>query len=417
MNGDTILICNAGSSSLKVELYRHDAGAPQALRPVARASAEGIGAAQALLRLGSGGSEPLGRLESHEPAVDVVLDRLAEIEPDACAAIVATGHRVVHGGSRFAAPVRVTPLVYSELAALTPLAPLHNPPALAVMKAVDRRLDRLPMVAAFDTAFFRGLPEHVRRYAVPAAWTQAHGIERFGFHGLAHESMYRSLAAYCGERIPGRVVTLQLGNGCSAAALSGGEPVETSMGFTPLEGLVMATRSGDLDPGVLPYLVRLGYDWSELEEALSRESGLRALSQQSGDMRELCALEAKGHRGAALAIAAFCHRVTKYVGAYAAVLGGLDALVFGGGIGENAAALRARVCAGFAWLGLELDAEANARALGVDAEISVPGSSIRTYVLAVDEEVLVAEAVVACLSGDSAASATGTVRVLTNQER
>jgi acetate kinase len=258
----------------------------------------------------------------------------------------------------------------------------------------------------------------VRRYAVPFAWTQAHGVERFGFHGLAHESLYRSLAARCGEGdVPERVVTLQLGNGCSAAALHAGRPVETSMGFTPLEGLVMATRCGDLDPGILPYLVRQGHEWPALEEALNRESGLRALSQQTGDMRELCLLEAKGHRGAALAIAAFCHRVRKYVGAYAAVLGGLDALVFGGGIGENAAEIRARIGTQLEWLGLSLDSEKNARARGTDAVISAPGSAVRAYVFEVDEEALVAEAVVACLDEEGAAPWTGPAHPSTNEKR
>ncbi|HEX6997292.1 MAG TPA: acetate/propionate family kinase [Gammaproteobacteria bacterium] len=384
-----LLICNAGSSSLKAELFERREGG---LRSVARGAVEHIGTGRAQARVG-GNAEDVGRVDSHGRAAALLLDRLGA-DPSR---IAATGHRVVHGGDRYSAPVRVTPDVFRELESLAHLAPLHNPPALEVMRAVDRVLPDAPMVAAFDTAFFRALPEHVRRYAIPAAWAVGYGIERFGFHGIAHEWLARRLAELRGGAPAARAVTLQLGHGCSAAAIAAGKPVETSMGFTPLEGLIMATRPGDLDPGVLPYLSSQGYSREALDEGLNRESGLKGLSDASGDMRELLALEARGHAGAALAVAAFCHRVVKYLGAYAAVLGGLDAVAFGGGIGEHAPRIRARICDGLRWLGLELDAAANEDAVGRDGRISTAASSIDAFVVSVREEQLIAESALALL--------------------
>ncbi|HEY8520675.1 MAG TPA: acetate/propionate family kinase [Gammaproteobacteria bacterium] len=385
-----LLICNAGSSSLKAELFERRGGG---VRSLARGAVERIGTGRAQLRIG-GDTDALGRVDSHGRAAALLLERLgaaAGLGESAAARIAATGHRVVHGGDRYASPVRVTPNVYRELESLAHLAPLHNPPALEVMRAVDRMLPDAPMVAAFDTAFFRALPEHVRRYAIPAAWSVGYGIERFGFHGIAHEWLARRLAELNGGAPPPRAVTLQLGHGCSAAALAAGRPVETSMGFTPLEGLIMATRPGDVDPGVLLYLSSQGYSREALDEGLNREAGLKGLSDASGDMRELLALEARGHAGAALAVTAFCHRVRKYLGAYAAVLGGLDAIAFGGGIGEHAPAIRARICEGLRWLGFELDAAANEAAVGREGRISTPSSSIDAFVVSVREEQLIAE--------------------------
>lgn len=390
---DHILVCNAGSSSLKAELYALDAGQ---LRALGRTAVEGIGTANAELRRG-GTVEPLGRLESGAQAAEVLLEQL-----DAgrhAPRIVATGHRIVHGGARFTRAVRVDDGVRAALESLGELAPLHNPPALAVLDTVRRRLPGVPAVAAFDTAFFRDLPETARRYAVPDEWHARHGIERFGFHGLAHEWMARRLES---QGAPERAVTLQLGHGCSAAALRGGRPVDTSMGFTPLEGLIMATRPGDLDPGVLLALGRQGLDWTALDGALQRESGLKGLSGVTGDVRELLSLEAEGHAGAELALAAFCARIQKYLGAYAVLLGGLDAIAFGGGIGENSAEIRARVCAGLEWLGLELDSARNAGA-GGDTCISAAGSAIAVHVVAVREEALIADGVLECLNASSAA--------------
>jgi acetate kinase len=262
---------------------------------------------------------------------------------------------------------------------------------LAVIRVTTARYPRVPLYAVFDTTFFFGLPPHAREYALPAEWRYGRGIRRFGFHGLAHEYLLRQ-----SRRSPGlsrRLVTLQLGYGCSATALLDGKPVDTSMGFSPLEGLIMATRPGDLDAGVLLELERRGESWSTIAHMLNRESGLKGLSGATGDVRELLELEAHGHAGAALAMAAFNHRILKYLGAYTAILGGLDAIAIGGGIGENAPQVRAQICRGLDWLGVQLDTAVNENAVGVAARITTPSSTINVDVIPVDEELLIAERV------------------------
>lgn len=344
-----------------------------------------------MLTLDGGEPEPAAAA-THAEAARAVLAAIFDRDADAGLAerLVAIGHRVVHGGRAFRGPTLVTERALDALGALAELAPLHNPPALAVLGVARERFPDVAMVAVFDTTFFRALPEHVRRYAVPASWHDAHAVERFGFHGIAHAY----LAARCREldaRLS-RVVSLQLGQGCSATALLDGRPVETSMGLTPLEGLIMATRSGDLDPGVVVHMARRGWGLEAIDAALNRESGLRGLSGTSGDVRELLELERAGDGAARLALRAFCHRVRKYVGAYAAALGGLDGIVFGGGIGEHSAEIRARVCSGLEWLGLELDAAANARCSGEEAELSAAGSRIAVWAIPVNEERAIARA-------------------------
>jgi acetate kinase len=265
------------------------------------------------------------------------------------------------------------------------------------MDAVRAAFRDVPAVAVFDTAFFRALPEHARVYAIPASWRERFGIERYGFHGIAHEYLSGRVAALAGHA-PRRVLSLQLGQGCSIAALADGRPVETSMGFTPLEGLVMGTRPGDLDAGAVLHLARHGVDVQALDEGLNRASGLLALSGATDDMRELLALEAQGHAGAGLAIAAFCHRLCKYIGAYAAVLGGVDAIAFGGGIGEHAPGIRARICRRLEWLGVEFDEAANARAIGTEATLSTARSRVAVLCIPVREEEIIARAALAVLS-------------------
>jgi acetate kinase len=305
--------------------------------------------------------------------------------------LVAIGHRIVHGGPQLTAPVRITADVWRQLDALRELAPLHNPPALAVVRSTVARYPGVPLYAVFDTAFFADLPPHAREYALPAEWRLNRGLRRFGFHGLAHDHLTRE-ARRLGDKRQ-RLVTLQLGNGCSAAAVLDGQPVDTSMGFSPLEGLIMATRPGDLDAGVVLELARRGESWSTISHMLHRESGLKGLSGASADVRELLELETHGHEGAALAMAAFHHRLLKYVGAYAAVLGGLDAIAIGGGVGENAPIVRARLCRSLEWLGVRLDAAANEDAVGVAARISSTSSAVAVDVIPVDEELLIAERV------------------------
>jgi acetate kinase len=383
-----LLAFNAGSSSLKFELFAYESP----LRSVVRGAVRDIGRNGTSLVV-AGRAADTTDVATLAGAARLVLRSLRDGAfgaETAAADIVATAHRVAQGGPEFDAPVIVTPQVYDRLSALGDLAPLHNPAAVAVMAAVADHAPAVPALAVFDSAFYRCLPEHVTAYAVPRIWQTGFAVRRYGFHGIAHSCLSRRITQWCPANPPERVLTLQLGQGCSITALRGGRPVETSMGFTPLDGLIMGTRPGDLDAGVLLHLARKGWSWKRIEHDLYRESGLRGLSGASDDMRELLRLEAAGHSGAANAIAAFCHRIHKYVGAYAAVLGGVDAIAFGGGIGENAPTIRARICAGLEWLGLKLDAETNRRALGVDARLSAPSSTIGAYCLTVNEEEAIA---------------------------
>ena len=382
-----LLALNAGSSSLRAKLYALTDGA---LTVESTARLDGIGRKQARLRVDDVGFS-VGPVSDHARAAQVLLDRLLPGAGAAASRLVAIGHRIVHGGTQFTGPVRITTDVGLELDALRELAPLHNPPALAVVRVTATRYPGVPLYAVFDTTFFFGLPAHAREYALPAEWRYGRGIRRFGFHGLAHE--YLARRSRRSPALTRRLVTLQLGYGCSATALLDGKPVDTSMGFSPLEGLIMATRPGDLDAGVLLELERRGESWSTISHMLNRESGLKGLSGATGDVRELLELEAHGHAGATLAMAAFHHRILKYLGAYAAVLGGLDAIVMGGGVAENAPQVRAQICRGLEWLGVELDTGANNDAVGVAARITKASSAITVDVVPVDEELLIAERV------------------------
>jgi acetate kinase len=377
----SILVFNSGSSSLKFGLF--DAAAAQAPRCLQHGA----------LRLPDPGATPADHAEA-ALAVLARIDLAGQLQ-----ALAAIGHRVVHGGAGFAHAVRIDAEVLGRIEALGDLAPLHNPCAAAVIHACRDRLGPgLPMVAAFDTAFFHDLPEVAQRYALPADWTQRHGLRRYGFHGLAH----RFLCERAGALMPAagadsRLITLQLGHGCSVAAIRGTQPLDTSMGFTPLEGLIMGTRPGDLDAGILLHLAAQGLSPTALEDGVNRRAGLLGLSGASSEMDALLDLEADGHAGAALAVEAFCHRARKYLGAYAAVLGGVDAVVFGGGIGEHAPSIRARICQGLEWAGLVLDEDANRAAVGREARLSADGSAIAAYVVPVDEALLIAHETRECL--------------------
>ncbi len=295
-------------------------------------------------------------------------------------------HRVVHGGTRFSRPVRIDASVLAEIAHLSELAPLHNPPALRWIGAAgDLCGPATVQVAAFDTAFFAELPRVASEYAIAPRLAVEHGVRRYGFHGLAHEAMLRRWQeSHPGSPLGGRLITLQLGGGCSITAIAAGRPVDTSMGFSPLEGLVMATRSGDIDPAVVPYLQRrLARSGDEIVELLNREAGLRGLSEGSAD---LSALLSTGDSRAEFALDLYCYRARKYIGAYLAVLGGCDGIVFGGGVGEHVPAVRARILDGMQWAGIELDARANVAAVGREARIDGPQSRIEIHVIPIDEE-------------------------------
>lgn len=356
-----ILTVNAGSSSVRLGLWRAAGGAVEPRH------------AETLAQGGAAPDEQLARFldRAGGPAVDVV------------------AHRFVHGGPSLTRSCELDAPVEEALRRAGALAPLHNPPALAWVAACRTRLRGARQVAVLDTAFFADLPEAAATYALPRELQRRYGLRRYGFHGLAHQAMWRALAALAPART-GRVITFQLGSGASAAAIRDGRAVETSMGFTPLEGLVMATRAGDVDPGLLLYLLRQGLSPDELDELLSRRSGLYGLGG-SGDMRALLASEAPEARAA---VAVYLHRARKYLGAYLAVLGGADAVVVGGGVGEHAPAIRAGLLEGLEPLGFTLDPALN-DAARAPARISADGSPVEAWVIAPDEARLLAEEAVA----------------------
>lgn len=395
----SLLVFNAGSSSLKFQLFDTPDHPLVESRVRGKVSAFGDHAACAW-KMGDMSQDTHRAIHNHQQAAEWIMSRLREL--DLARAVTAVGHRVVHGGEEFSAPVQLTEAVINAIELLNPLAPLHNPPALQVIRASQAffasqifSTDAPPHIAVFDTAFFHRLPDHARYYAVPTQWIRDYGVKRYGFHGIAHRALYERYHQITTQHDKPqhntcRLITLQLGQGCSAAAIQDGVAVETSMGFTPLEGLIMGTRSGDIDAGALLYmLAKMGGD--ALSEGLYHQSGLLGLSGVSSNMAELLVLEAQNHPGATHAIAAFCHRVRKYIGAYLAVLGGADAVVFGGGISENFPALCARICANMEWFGLEMNAVNNASAVKGEVCLSTLNSKIAVYIIPVNEELVIAQ--------------------------
>jgi acetate kinase len=378
-----VLAVNGGSSSLKVQLVDATAAGE---RPLARGLVERLGGPATLTLQAEGGSRwrEVREVRDHDDAVMEMLTQLRALgmpEPEA------VGHRIVHGGSRFLEPAVIDRDVVRELAALEELAPLHNGPGVAGIAACRRHLGAgTPMVAVFDTSFHATLPDVARRYAIPHDLAEKHGIRRYGFHGISYAYVLARYAELTG-RAPRTIdmIALHLGNGCSVSAIHHGCSVDTSMGFTPLEGLVMGTRSGDLDPAIVGvFAAREGVTVAEVERWLNERSGLLGLSGTSRDMRDLLAHAADDPR-ARFAIDLFCYRARKYVGAYLAVLGGADAIVFTGGIGERAPEVRARICAGLEWAGIALHPPSNIGARE-DTRIGDRDARVDTWVIATDEE-------------------------------
>jgi acetate kinase len=390
-----ILAINCGSSTLKFD-YFHFSDKPNGIdRRIAHGIAAGIGVGGAISFTSSADVQIIKKLKlaDHSDATEKVLNLMAQNGLTTTRKLTAIGHRVVHGGGRFIEPTLIDDNVIKAIEDFSSLAPLHNEPSLITIKAMRKRVNpAIPMVAVFDTAFHHSMPERAWRYAIPQELADRHGIRRYGFHGLAHRYMSERYAAIAG--VPSKslkLITLQLGNGCSAAAIEGGRPIDTSMGFTPLEGLVMGTRSGDIDPSLINYIARcekIGSD--QVEGLLNNKSGLLGLSGKWRDMRELLRDEKDGDAAAALAIDIFCYRARKYIGAYLATLGGADAVIFGGGIGENAPSVRARILSGMDWCGLTLDEKRNASAVATEQCISADGSDLKAYVIPVDEASIIA---------------------------
>ena len=382
----SVLVLNCGSSSVKFALVDPESG-----ERAVSGLGERVGGDDAVVHVRREGSErssspPDG---SHRAVVHHLLDTLTD---DERAALVGVGHRVVHGGSRFAESVRVDRDVSSQLRALVDLAPLHLPANIAGIEAASAELPGVPQVAVFDTAFHQTMPPVAYRYAVPTAWYAEHDVRRYGFHGTSHRyvsARAAELLARPAESL--RMVTLHLGNGCSATAVRDGVSVDTTMGLTPLEGLVMGTRSGDVDPGVLGYVAgRLDLDVDGVLDELNTKSGLLGLSGLSNDMRTVCDAARQGSAPAALAVDVFCYRAAKAVGALAVALGRLDALVFTGGIGEHSVEVRSAVLARLGVLGLREDPAANVdHGRHTGGRVSVEGATV-ALVVPTDEELVIA---------------------------
>jgi acetate kinase len=386
-----LLILNAGSSSLKFTLMEtadHHVSMQDTIELDADAGgADGSAArpAEALRRIIA---DVRRRPTSH--AASPASSANADAGP---LEIAAVAHRVVHGGARFKAPVRITPDVRARLEELNVLAPLHNPPSLAVIDAAMSMLPEVPHIAVFDTAFHAALSEEAAIYPLPWEWSVRWGLRRLGFHGLSHAYAAQRAAEMLGLDQDGlHVVVAHLGNGASVTAVRSGVSVDTTMGFTPLEGLMMGTRSGSVDPGVLLYLQRSGVSIEDLDRGLNKKSGLLGVSGVSSDMRKVLAAAAAGDERAALAARMFAHRARQAIGAMAVTLGRADALVFTGGIGEHSPDVRAAICDGLSCVGLELDGRANHEATP-DAVISTPESRGNILVITAREDITIARAV------------------------
>ena len=373
-----IFVVNSGSSSIKYQLIDLESE-----KPIVSGLVERIG-------------QPGSAIADHEAGMLVVLEALGSGHE-----IAAVGHRVVHGGSLFASATVITAEVESAIDELSALAPLHNPANLLGIRAAQRALPGVPQVAVFDTAFHQTLPPKAYTYAIDAALAAEHGVRRYGFHGTSHKYVSEQAALFLERPLASlKTIVLHLGNGASACAVDGGYSVETSMGITPLEGLVMGTRSGDIDPAALIHLHRQGgLSFDELDVLLNRKSGLLGLTGM-GDMREVQEAAAAGDEVADAALAVYRHRIRRYLGAYLVHLGGLDAIVFTAGVGENNVLLRRRTLAGLEFLGIVIDEERNAAVSREPRRISADGSRVEVLVIPTNEELEIARQTASALAGD-----------------
>ena len=383
-----VLVLNAGSSSLKFAAFNDS----RALTRIFTGAIDRIGSSKASFTLTKIDSQETERAEipatDHIAGLEHLLKRLSRTTSKA--SFNAIGHRVVHGGPRYEKPQRVDNAMLTELRRIRPFDPEHLPAEIALMECLAAKLPGTPQIACFDTAFHSAMPRVAKLLPIPRRY-EAQGVRRYGFHGLSYEYLMTQ------PRMDGRVILAHLGNGASLAAVRDAQPVDTSMAFTPAAGLPMSTRSGDLDPGLVGFLAHTEQMTAEQFHAMINwQSGLLGISETSSDMRDLLALEANDER-AADAVALFCYQVKKWIGAFAAALGGLDTLTFAGGIGENAPAIRARICEGLGFLGIELDQQPNAANAEV---ISKSGSRVSVRVIRTDEELIMAKSVCRFLQGE-----------------
>ncbi len=386
-----VLVINAGSSSVKYYLYRMPEG-----EVIAKGLVEKIGEETSNLSHFFGGKtyKAPTKVEDVDKAMELILQTLVNKEVGVLqqiSEIGAVGHRVVHGGEEFTGSVIIDDKVIASIKKFADLAPLHNPPNLAGIMAAQNNLPNIKQVACFDTAFHATIPKIAYMYALPYELYEKFGIRRYGFHGISHRYVARRAAAIMGRgKYDINAITCHLGNGCSVTAVKQGRSVDTSMGLTPLEGVPMGTRSGDLDPAILFYLEEKGYDVKTLKNLCNKQSGLLGLSGISNDMRNLEEFAKKGNDRAKLAIDVFCYRIKKYVGAYAAVLDTVDVVVFTGGIGENSVFMREKICNAVTQIGVQLDLTANQTAIAKEAEISTKDSKVKVFVIPTNEQVAIA---------------------------
>jgi acetate kinase len=408
-----VLVLNSGSSSLKFQIIATDLEQIKAYKDdrILRGEIEGIGG-EAIVKIRyrkEPGKTLTAPLRDMGAALDYLLRYIASErsgihEIKNTVEIHAVGHRVVHGGELFKESTLIDDRVLKGIEDCIDLAPLHNPNNVkGILAARELFGTEVPQVAVFDTAFHHSIPEQAYLYAIPYHLYRRHRIRRYGFHGTSHRYVaFRCRALRRLTREQTNIITLHLGNGCSAAAIKSGSPVDTSMGMTPLEGLVMGTRSGDLDPAIVGVIARKeGMSSSEVETLLNTQSGLLGISGLTNDMRELQA-ELKDHddRRVRLAVEIFCYRARKYIGAYLAAMGGVDAIVFTGGIGENSPDVRARICSEMEWAGLRLDAPKNQETVGREGLISAEDSKLLAYAIPTDEELLIARDTVRVIKGE-----------------
>jgi acetate kinase len=388
-----ILVVNCGSSSIKYQLFDM-----KGKRVLAKGLLEKIGEGDSLLtHTVNGDAVRIAKaVQDHQTGLQLVIEALLSKEHGAIerlSEICAVGHRVVHGGEQFSASSLITDEVVEGIREYCHLAPLHNPPNLLGIEAAQSALPDVPHVAVFDTAFHETIPPHAYMYALPYRFYEQHRLRRYGFHGTSHRYVSQRAAEFLGKPLEEfNAITCHLGNGCSITAVRKGKSVDTSMGFTPLEGVVMGTRSGDIDPAIIPFLVQqehLGMD--EIDTILNKKSGLLGLSGVSNDIREVHAAAQEGNERAKLALQVFAYRIKKYIGAYSAVLGSVDAVVFTGGIGENDAEIRAAVCGDLRNIGIHLDESKNASCRACEADISTKDSPVRVLIIPTNEELLIAQ--------------------------
>ena len=393
-----ILVVNCGSSSIKYQLIDLIKNTVLVAGVVER-----IGKANTQHTLKQ--RQPNGEMkktvvteatDDHRAAFDMIQKAMVGTNQEL--EISGIGHRVVHGGERFKQPTIINTDVLNVIHKLSRLAPLHNPANITGIEVCLNLFPELPQVAVFDTAFHQSMPEYAYRYAVPESWYRDYQVRRYGFHGTSHAYVTKQVALFLKSPKQNlKMISLHLGNGASAAAVRNGESIDTSMGLTPLEGLVMGTRSGDLDPAIPGYIgAASGEDNDAVTSQLNKQSGLKGLCGEN-DMREVQRLAQTGDHGAQLALDSYCYRVKKYIGAYSAILGGLDALIFTAGIGENSAVVRAQVCQGLAGMGIVLDDEKNRNVSAEVMEIQAPSSQCKILVIKTNEELEIAQQSMACI--------------------